>query len=92
MQKIILKGNDDNCQHDVEYVCPLTGELFVDAWITKEGDSYEKEAILAHIRNVGEYDPFSYAPLKEEDLSRNKALQRLVNIYREDIANAAKMK
>ena len=92
LQKIILKGNDDNCEHDVEYVCPLTGELFVDAWNTKEGDSYEKEAILAHIRNVGEYDPFSYAPLKEEDLSRNKALQRLVNIYREDIANAAKMK
>ena len=54
LQKLILKGNDDSSTHDVEYVCPLTGELFVDAQLTKYGDSYEKEAILAHIRNVGE--------------------------------------
>ena len=92
LQKLILKGNDDSSTHDVEYVCPLTGELFEDVWNTKDGDSYEHEAILAYIRNVGEYDPFSFAPLKEEDLRPNRALQRLVDNYRKDIENAAKMK
>ena len=92
LQNKILKGNDDSSTHDSEHVCPLTGELFVNAWTNNEGDSYEYEAILAHIRNVGEYDPFTFAPLKEEHLRRNKGLQRLVDSYRKDIENEAKTK
>ena len=91
LQELILKGNDDSSTHDSYYVCPLTKGLYVNAQLTKYGDSYEKEAILSHIRNEGEYDPFSYASLKEEDLFENRKLQELVDDYRKELANAAEV-
>ena len=78
-----------NSQVQVELVCPLTLELFEDPVITSEGDTYERGAILAHIRSGKEYNPFSRLPLKEEDLRPNKGIKRLVEQYKKDVEGAA---
>ena len=65
--------------------CPLTRTLFEDPVITPEGETYEKAAILEHLRNGTNYDPFSYKELKEEELKVNKAALSLVKAYQDEI-------
>ena len=81
-----------NSPADVELVCPLTLELFVDPVSNNEGDTYELEAILRHIRSGHKYDPFSRLPLKEEDLRPNKTVMKLVVQYMNQVGNAANIK
>ena len=88
--RIKILGN--NLHHDAELVCPLTQELFVDPVTNNEGDTYEREAIVAHIRSGREYDPFSRLPLKEEDLHLNKAAIKHVEKYKKDVGYAANIK
>ena len=87
-----MKILGNNSPADVELVCPLTKELFIDPVSNNEGDTYEREAILAHIRSGLKYDPFSRLPLKEEDLRPNKTVIRLVEQYKKDVGKIANMK
>ena len=87
-----MKILGDNTPNDVHFVCPLTGELFVDPVITSDGYTYEREAILAHIMSGKEYDPFSRLPLNEEDLHPNKSIRNLVEQYKKDIGDVGNMK
>ena len=75
----------------VEFICPLTGELFVDPVCNNEGDSYEREAILAHLRSGCEYDPFTRLLLKEDDLRPNLFIIKMVEQYNKDIEKEGKM-
>ena len=76
---------------DAELVCPLTRELFVDPVTNNEGYTYEREAILVHIRSGHEYDPFSRKPLKEEDLRPNRMVTKLVKQYNDAVRIAANL-
>ena len=75
----------------VDYICPLTGELFIDPVCNNEGDTYEREAIVAHLRSGCEYDPFSRMPLKEADLRPNLFVIKMVDQYNKDIGKEGKM-
>ncbi|KAI6660010.1 hypothetical protein LOD99_14351 [Oopsacas minuta] len=91
--KILMKAESyDGDMYQSDYVCPLTGELFVDPCNNNEGETYEREAIESHIKSGCEYDPFSFLPLKEEDLRPNKSIKKIVDQYRKDITDEAKMK
>ena len=92
----ILGGKDDITQsifsNNVDLVCPLTMQLLVDPVTNNEGDTYEREAILEHIRSGKEYDPFSRLPLKEKDLRPSMLTNQLVKQYLMDIGTAGKLK
>ena len=90
----ILQENVTTCSENapqVEYICPLTGELFIDPVCNNEGDTYEREAILAHLWSGCEYDPFSRLPLKETDLRPNLFVIKMVEQYNKDIGKEGKM-
>ena len=77
----ILHENVTTCTGNtpqVDYICPLTGELFIDPVCNNEGDTYEREAIVAHLRSGCEYDPFSRMPLKEADLRPNLFVIKMI--------------
>ncbi|KAI6660011.1 hypothetical protein LOD99_14352 [Oopsacas minuta] len=68
--------------HPEPFLCPLTGELFDSPMITREGDSYERHAILQHLKHH-QYDPLTKKiPLTEADLIPNTALLSAVHKYR----------
>ena len=91
----ILHENVTTCTGNtpqVDYICPLTGELFIDPVCSNnEGDTYEREAIVAHLRSGCEYDPFSRMPLKEADLRPNLFVIKMVDQYNKDIGKEGKM-
>ena len=87
-----MKILGNNLHDDAELVCPLTMQLFVNPVSNIEGDTYEREAIVAHIRSGREYDPFSRWPLKEEDLRPNKLIIKQVEQYKKDVGNAANVR
>eukprot|EP00899_Mesostigma_viride_P002545 jgi/Mesvir1/12291/Mv00496-RA.2 len=61
--------------------CKLTFELFVDPWIAPSGITYEHAAILRHLKEVGQYDPFTRDPLSASQLVRNLAVRDAVNHF-----------
>ena len=85
--RIDLLGCDQDVQvsYPKHLVCPLTLALFVDPVITPEGETYEKAAILEHLKSGKNYDPYSYKELKEEDLRGNKAVLSFVKAYKDEI-------
>ena len=91
--RIELLGCDQDVQvsYAKHLVCPLTLALFVDPVITPEGETYEKDAILEHLRSGMNYDPFSYKELKEEELRANRAILSIVKNYQNEIENGGKL-
>ena len=91
--RIDLLGCDQEVQvsYSRHLVCPLTLALFVDPVITPEGETYEKAAILEHLRSGTNYDPFSYKELKEEELRVNKAVLSFVKIYQDEIEKGGEL-
>ena len=73
--------NITKTMHPEPYLCPLTGELFDLPVMTPEGNTYERHAILQHLKHH-KYDPFTKAPLTEADLIRNNAVLSAVYKYR----------
>lgn len=67
-------------------VCPLTMQLFEDPVITIHGETYEREAILDHLKSGKYYDPFSFQELKDSDkLTPNKAIKTNVEDYKQSV-------
>ena len=91
--RIELLGSDQEVQvsYPKHLVCPLTLALFVDPVITPEGETYEREAILEHLRSGTNYDPFSYKELKEEDLRVNRAVVSFVRTYQDEIEKGGEL-
>ena len=73
--------NITKTMHPEPYLCPLTGELFDLPVMTPEGNTYERHAILQHLKHH-KYDPFTKALLTEADLIRNNAVLSAVYKYR----------
>lgn len=55
------------------FVCPLTGETFVDPVIDREGNSYERSAILAWLA-TNPISPLTRSPMSVSDLVPNRSL------------------
>ena len=67
----------DNRKEDPpdSFCCKLTFEVFRDPVCAPSGHSYERLAILEHLRKVGRFDPITRDPLSERDLRPNISLR-----------------
>jgi STIP1 family protein 1 len=61
--------------------CQITFEIFRDPVITPSGVTYERGILLEHLRKVGNFDPVTREPLKEQQLVPNLAIKEAVQAY-----------
>ena len=91
--RIDLQETDQEVQ--VNYlkhlVCPLTLDLFADQVIPPQGETYERKAILEHLRSCKNYDPYSYKELAEGELRPNKAVVSFLQSYKDEIERAGQL-
>ena len=74
-----------NQSHPVNYICPLTKELLDVAVTTPEGSTYERHAIIEHLKS-SQTDPITKNPLTETQLIPNNAVMAAVYKYRKTFA------
>ena len=63
------------------YMCPINMEIFVDPVITKEGYTFEREAIVNWL-NKNNTCPLSREPLTVSELVPNRSLKKQIEHYR----------
>lgn len=63
------------------FTCPLTMEVFRDPVMTPSGLSYERSALMEHLRKVGEFDPITRKALKANQVMPNIALRNATLQY-----------
>ena len=65
------------------FTCPISFEIMTDPVITKEGNTFERSAILNWLKGKNTC-PLSRLPLFESDLITNKSLKEMIERYREN--------
>eukprot|EP00771_Trimastix_marina_P001363 gnl/Trimastix_PCT/2431.p1 GENE.gnl/Trimastix_PCT/2431~~gnl/Trimastix_PCT/2431.p1 ORF type:complete len:1038 (+),score=346.24 gnl/Trimastix_PCT/2431:1394-4507(+) len=68
-------------------ICPLTQQLFTDPVVAPSGFTYDRPAVLEHLR-VTASDPQTGAPLQAEQLIENRALRTEVERFHRMSASA----
>ncbi|CAM6023986.1 unnamed protein product [Sphagnum balticum] len=63
------------------FCCKITMDIFRDPVITPSGITYERSALLEHLRKVGNFDPLTRAPLTPEQVFPNLALKEAVQAF-----------
>ncbi|KAH8940186.1 hypothetical protein BDL97_15G075500 [Sphagnum fallax] len=63
------------------FCCKITMDLFRDPVITPSGVTYERSALLEHLRKVGNFDPLTRTPLTPEQVFPNLALKEAVQAF-----------
>eukprot|EP00892_Ulva_mutabilis_P011858 jgi/Ulvmu1/9044/UM005_0137.1 len=76
-----LQEQDAADEADHVYTCTLTMEPFRDPVVTPDGNSFERTALLDHLRKVGEFEPLTRNPLTVEDLIPNQRLRMATQQY-----------
>lgn len=64
-----------------EFMCPISLDLMQDPWIDGEGNTYERESIVAWLKNHAR-SPVTRQPLSVAKLIPNRALKSAVDRYR----------
>lgn len=77
----IAAARDAGGEADGAYTCTLTMEPFRDPVCTPDGNSYERAALLDHLRKVGAFDPVSRSPLSVQQLVPNYKLRVATQQY-----------
>ncbi|GLI66757.1 hypothetical protein VaNZ11_010723 [Volvox africanus] len=67
-----------------QFTCPLTMEIFRDPVVVPSGRSYERSALLEHLKKVGRFDPITRQHLAEEQLVPNVSLRAAIELYLEE--------
>jgi len=67
------------------YICPLGLDWLVDPVVSKYGEAYEREEIIAYVRRTGE--DINDRPLKEDELYPCENLKLAVEDFRLNILN-----
>ena len=85
--RIKLLGCEQKVQAEYQsfLICPMTLELFKDPVMTRYGDTYEREAIVEHLRSGKNYDPYTFKKLTVDNLHPNKTIKNLVAGVKLDI-------
>ncbi|KAJ3683188.1 hypothetical protein LUZ60_013415 [Juncus effusus] len=71
--------------------CKITFDIFTDPVITPSGITYERSALLEHLKKVGRFDPITRQPLLEWQLVPNLAIKGAVQAYLSKYGWAYKM-
>ncbi|KAG2491535.1 hypothetical protein HYH03_010106 [Edaphochlamys debaryana] len=66
------------------FTCPLTMEIFRDPVVTPSGRSYERTALLEHLKKVGRFDPITRQPMTEAQVVPNVSLRAAIELYLEE--------
>jgi STIP1 family protein 1 len=66
--------DDRSCEPPDAFCCKLTFEVFRDPVIAPSGHSYERLAILQHLK-ISQFDPITREPLRPEQLISNVNLR-----------------
>lgn len=66
------------------FCCKITMEVMLDPVTTPDGITYEKSALLEHLRKVGRFDPVTRRDISESQLASNLALKEAINAYLEE--------
>ncbi|CAM6095654.1 unnamed protein product [Calypogeia fissa] len=61
--------------------CKITMDIFRDPVVSTSGITYERAALLDHIRKVGPFDPITRVPLSVAQIVPNLALKEAVQQY-----------
>ena len=69
------EADDRSCEPPDAYCCKLTFEVFRDPVIGPSGHSYERLAILEHLKKGSQFDPITREPLRPEQLVPNVNLR-----------------
>jgi len=72
-------------------ICPITQEAIVEPYIDREGNSYEKNAILAWI-SINNVSPITRNPLNINDLQPNRDLKYLIENINLNVVNQQHIK
>ena len=71
-----IRSRDDRAEDPPDcFCCKLTFEVFRDPVSAPSGHSYERLAVLEHLRKVGKFDPVTREPMTEADLRPNLGLR-----------------
>ena len=73
------------------FVCPILFEVMVDPVIDKEGNSYERSAIEAWLRD-NSTSPLTRSPMTTSDLAPNRALKEAIEALDESLRIEAVLK
>lgn len=65
-----------------DFICPLTGEIFIEPVMIEDGNSYEKDAIKAWLEKH-DTSPVTNEALASKDTMENKTLARLIEGFLE---------
>ena len=83
MQEFLNASNESVEFNIPEYLtCRITLELMEDPVVTDSGQTYERDAIEAHIQKNGKTDPFTRQPIKGPlypNVSVKKAVQEFLD-------------
>ncbi|KAI6661211.1 Ubiquitin-conjugating enzyme E2 2-like [Oopsacas minuta] len=79
-----VKSNSKSVTHPPALMCTLTTQLFDTPVITPDGNTYERLAILQHIKDKGT-DPITNTDLDPQDLLPNPAIANAVLKYKRKI-------
>jgi hypothetical protein len=55
-------------EDDSIYMCPLSNDIFRDPVITPDGILYERQSIVNHLQNYGNFCPWTHRPLRFKEL------------------------
>ncbi|CAH8610021.1 unnamed protein product [Heterobilharzia americana] len=65
-----------------DYLCGrISFDLMRDPVITPSGITYDRQSIIAHLRQVGHFDPLSRQPLTEDQLIPNLSMKEVVQAF-----------
>ncbi|GFY99416.1 carboxyl terminus of HSC70-interacting protein [Actinidia rufa] len=81
--QVFAKAAEDDTPSEVpDYLCcKITLDIFRDPVITPSGVTYERAVILNHLKEVGEFDPITRAPLCKSQLIPNLAIKEAVQAF-----------
>ena len=85
----VTPRNSHDQNHLLYFCCPITGKLFIDPVIASDGCTYEREAIIAYLKNrISPISPVTNKPFANTELRSDEEMRRKVMIYKDIIANS----
>jgi hypothetical protein len=71
----------ENTSIPSEFICPITCEVMIEPLYSKYGQSFERSAILAWLREHNNTCPLTRQELKVSDLIRNRQIQSRIEAH-----------
>mmetsp|Transcript_6733 Transcript_6733/g.6623 ORF Transcript_6733/g.6623 Transcript_6733/m.6623 type:complete len:119 (+) Transcript_6733:453-809(+) len=82
LRKILFPVEQPKCIPDF-MICPLSKNLMLDPVIVPPGNSYERDALMAHVTSNGCYDPISNQSFERNLIIPNTTLKRVIEEFLE---------